>query len=183
MIEYRISIERYGDDTGKKVDGNGVLCIKTEDGVTFEEVQGKSLELIKSVLGAVNSTLGNKDFIREFQDEFGTAPVFANAFCALNATSERSCASMYNILKDDSWWWHVFRHDELARQRTSMFEKADCELESHFEEPSIEDILGESKREAHQERETNFTRDAYISKTGELLNGVPDYWMTQAGLI
>ena len=101
----------------------------------------------------------------------------------MNATGQHACAGVYNVIKDDAWWWHVYRQDEIARQRKSMFEKADCELEAHFDEPSLEDILGESKREAPQESGTNFTRDAYVSKAGELLNGLPDYWMIQTGLL
>lgn len=183
MKQYVVAMEYYADEHGKRVSGQIVVHLCVNDTVTFDDVREHVVEMLNQFLGNVNTLLADKAFRSEFNKQTGRDPDRSEAFAAIAVDNHVARTNVARIHRTDAWWWHLFIADELARQRTSEFEKAECELDEHFVEPSFEEILGEINPKEENKSGTNFTVDAFISKDGKLLDGIPDYWMIQTGLI
>jgi hypothetical protein len=184
MRQYIVAMEYYADEHGKRISGQKIVYIAVEDTVTFEDVREHVVEMLNVFLGNVDKLLADNAFKTEFNQQTGRDPDRSEAFAVIAVDNAVSRTNVARIHRTDAWWWHLFIADELARQRSSEFEKAECELDEHFAEPSFEEILGESNSTTEENKSgTNFTVDAFISKDGKLLDGIPDYWMIQTGLI
>jgi hypothetical protein len=76
-------------------------------------------------------------------------------------------------------WYHLFHQPTLARMRQNMF---DADPNQEHVERSFEEVMAESS-EPLKMLEQIPEHDRYFNFKGEEINGLPDFWALQAGLV
>jgi hypothetical protein len=76
-------------------------------------------------------------------------------------------------------WYHLFHQPTLARMRQNMF---DADPNQEHVERSFEEVMAESS-EPLKMLEQIPEHDRYFNHKGEEINGIPDFWALQAGLV
>jgi hypothetical protein len=76
-------------------------------------------------------------------------------------------------------WFHIFHKPTLAKMRQGMF---DADPNSEPTERSFEEVMVESSTPLKLPEQIP-EHDRYFNFKGEEINGLPDFWALQAGLV
>ena len=85
---------------------------------------------------------------------------------------------MHQAVSSGTWWIHIFHKPTLDRMPKNMF---DATEELNPVEKSFEEIMGETKEQLADPM-APLQRDFFYDRNGNEINGLPDFWMIQAGL-
>lgn len=195
-ILYTIGIEFYKNESEKEMDGHSIVHFHLPAEMSFDDVVQNLSDNIKEAREAANKnvndgfvTLLGSDTKSALEDLLGHALTESECFVLLLIQKPFSLPHFQKIVSTvdaDMYWFHLFNRSEMAKQRKTMFEKTEAESNAdHFSEPSLEDSNMDAK-DAPPNLDNGgltFTKDAFISKSGEILNGLPDFWTIKAGLI
>lgn len=178
MPIYTLGMEYYRNESGKELGGTPLLRIDSKE-ASFEHVKAHVSALLIEVQTAVREKMENPLLPEVFKLRglvYDQSSVLTGMFAKTRLGFDR----IYAIIKSDTYWYHLFLDDEMAKQRKSMFDNSK-ELSENLEERSFEDIMGNAV-DLSNETSLTFTQDAFFNKEGVELNGLPDFWQVQAGL-
>jgi len=185
VIQYKLGLEYYRNDSGKEMDG--AILIHFESDKPFEDVKLETAQSLTRLHEAAVKAIEDEKFKAKLASAIKHDPTYADCVACFSTVSDKGRNNVTRIVSTDAYWFHLFISDEMKKQRQTMFEKTDDELSAHFQEPSIEvdDVTGDvaSSSQNLDASGLSLTNDAYFSKVGVELNGLPDFWMVQAGLV
>lgn len=186
-IKYKLGVEFYKNETEKEMDG----FIVTKFDIPLADVE----RVAAFVQEAIKEAVGNADQIVEAITAAKTAgelPAEAPSIDSAQALalawdlSEKGTRNLVPVFRSGEYWFHLFNADEMSKQRRTMFEKTEAETAEQFQEPSLDAVLGNIDEQPPVDLDAGgltLTKNFYFSKSGELLNGLPDFWMVKAGLL
>lgn len=181
-IKWSIGVEFYKNETEKEMDGAMMTSFELPATATPEDVKEAAKLAVNEIIEGAKAYQSSKPFIKSMESLNGKQD-YVHALAGVLAGSPRGYNNILRVVEHDTYWFHVFTREEMQKQRTTMFDNSK-DLEAHVnKEQSFEDIMGESSNDKLDNGGLTFTCDFYFSKTGEELNGLPDFWAIKAGLI
>lgn len=187
-ILYKLGVEFYKNETEKEMDGRVLLGMEVEENADMDA-------LAESVKALIHEGIANTKKIMEAYEasvKSGDLPAdapkleFGHAHALAWNLSENGTQALVPVFLSGEYWFHLFNADEMAKQRRTMFEKTEAETAEQFQEPSLDAVLGNIDEQPPVDLDAGgltLTKNFYFSKSGELLNGLPDFWMVKAGLL
>jgi hypothetical protein len=153
--EWRLGIEWFRNDSEKEFDGKALIA-----GATSEELAVAVAEIATYVAITFSA--------------YGTSEYRPLVF--LPKTSDEV---MERIKGNGGYWFHVFHKPTMDGMRQNMF---DADKDAEPTERSFEEVMAESS-EPLKLPEQIPEHDRYFNHRGEEINGLPDFWALQAGLV
>lgn len=181
---WALGVEYYKNETEKEMEGAIILHFEIGDNVPADDVRELVSEFVMKIINNAKMTEQSDKFKSAMLSGLGKVD-FPHALAFDVTRSVKGYSNIVRIVEHDTFWFHVFVKDEMARQRKSMFEKSVDELEGETKERSFEEIMGEdlNTSDTKSGNSLSFTADFYFSKSGSELNGLPDFWAVKAGLV
>jgi hypothetical protein len=185
---FTLGIEYFKNETGKEFDGAVINSDISAKDIT--EATEKARSIIKSVRANVAPLLANIEAMkkndpdakpsvglndgqtRELND---FADIFALQLCSRSTGFDK----ISQIVRGDSYWFHVFVKKEMESRPVGMFD-TDPAAELTATPKSFEEIMSEAAA-AGTTQPLEYA-ESYLNREGDDLAGVPDFWQVQAGL-